>query len=619
MTIPIGLFGADLTTWEIQLDRSANSLFGVSFVAYKGGWVNYEDSARYLASSQPATQPLTVAIGFFPDSVGGTMTAAAQGDYDAYYTYVAQQLLDHGHADAIIRPGWEFNGDWYPWGYNAPGQDQANYAANYIAAFRDLVTAFKAVSPDFTFVWNPNLEDGYHYPDYQLAYPGDDVVDMVGVDVYDFPWSGIADPADRWAHDQAGPLGDIASFATLHNKPVSLPEWAAGEVGDNPYFVNAVADWLVGKNVGYAAYWSGDAASGYNGNLDIYPQQKEAFVTRFFLSSVACFCRGTLILTDRGEVPVEDMAIGDEAITFCGAARPIKWIGRRAYDGRFVAANRAVLPIRIEAGALADGVPARDLFVSPEHALYIDYALVPAQLLVNGATIRQVTSVERLEYLHIELDTHDVILAEGAPAESFVDCDNRLMFQNGAEFAALYPDDLGAPWDFCTARLERGSPELAAIRAALLERAEGLGDALDSDPDLHLVVDGAILRASSLIGRRYRFHIPAGASAVWLASRSVVPAEVECPTQDERRLGVSVERITLSDGDLSIEAWHGHRGLCDGFYDDEATHRWTDGLSRLPEALLRPFAGAFTLELHLAASALVYRVPAAERTDGAAA
>src|SRR5208282_307990 len=92
----------------------------------------------------------------------------------------------------------------------------------------------------------------------------------------------------------------------------------------------------------------------------------------------ACFCRGTLIWSERGEVAVEDLAIGDRLITLLGAARRVKWIGRRAYDGRFVAANRKVLPIWVEAGALARGVPARDLFLSPEHSLYLDGALVPA-------------------------------------------------------------------------------------------------------------------------------------------------------------------------------------------------------------------------------------------------
>jgi hypothetical protein len=191
--------------------------------------------------------------------------------------------------------------------------------------------------------------------------------------------------------------------------------------------------------------------------------------------ALACFCRGTLIWTERGQIAVEDLAIGDRVVTLSGEAKPIRWIGRRGYHGRFVAGNRAVLPIRVEAGALAGGVPARDLFLSPEHSLFIDGVLVPARLLVNGATIRQVESIDPLEYFHIELAAHDVILAEGAPAESYVDCDNRGMFQNSAEFARIYPDHVAASWRFCAPRLEETSAELEVIRAALLDRAGALG------------------------------------------------------------------------------------------------------------------------------------------------
>ncbi len=326
------------------------------------------------------------------------------------------------------------------------------------------------------------------------------------------------------------------------------------------------------------------------------------------ITEAPCFCRGTLILTERGEVPVEELAIGDRVITFSGEAKPIKWIGRRSYQERFIAGNRAVLPIRIEAGALADGVPVRDLWVSPEHALYIDGDLTPTGLLVNGATIRQVESIERLEYFHIELAAHDVILAEGAPAETYVECDNRGMFHNFGEFGALYPDAAPVPWQFCAPRLAADAPKLTAIRAALSKRAEMLGYALDPDPDLHLIVDGEIVRPDRVGACVYRFIIPAGTGALAIASRSAVPAEMDAASQDRRRLGVGVERIVLGGAGLRIEIGPNCPALREGFHHDEGAHRWTDGMARLPDELLRPFAGAVTLEVQLITTELRYRL-----------
>src|SRR6266851_1483413 len=230
---------------------------------------------------------------------------------------------------------------------------------------------------------------------------------------------------------------------------------------------------------GYELWVTDGTAAGTALADDIYPGSFGSNPSSFTVLQAACYRRGTLILTEQGEVPVEDLAIGGRVVTLSGEAKPIKWIGRLAYDGRFIADNRQVLPIRILAGALGDGVPARDLSLSPAHSLYIDGALVPAEYLVNGATIAQAESADRLEYFHIELESHDVVFAEGAPAESFVDCNNRLMFQNGAEFAALYPVGHPPTWKFCVTRLEPGSEQLTAIRAGLLERAEALGHALD--------------------------------------------------------------------------------------------------------------------------------------------
>jgi hypothetical protein len=153
-----------------------------------------------------------------------------------------------------------------------------------------------------------------------------------------------------------------------------------------------------------------------------------------------CFCQATLILAERGEVPVEDLSVGDKVVTISGEVSPINWIGRRKVSARFSDPLRA-WPIRIKANALADNVPSRDLLLSPDHAIFIDGILVHAGALVNGTSIvRELPVPDVFVYYHIELDDHALILADNVPSETFVDNGDRLGFDNWKEYEARYPE-----------------------------------------------------------------------------------------------------------------------------------------------------------------------------------
>lgn len=188
---------------------------------------------------------------------------------------------------------------------------------------------------------------------------------------------------------------------------------------------------------------------------------------------VVCFARGTSIRTAQGDVAVEDLAIGDLAVTASGAHRPIRWIGRRSYSGVFANRNPGMLPICFAAGSLGDNVPSRELRVSPKHAMVLDGMLVPAEHLVNGSSITRTQRVESLEYFHVELDSHDVLVAEGAASESYVEDDNRNFFHNAAAYRVANPDSVVRDAVYCLPRIEEGYA-LEVIRQRLARRADSL-------------------------------------------------------------------------------------------------------------------------------------------------
>src|ERR1700722_2483606 len=137
-----------------------------------------------------------------------------------------------------------------------------------------------------------------------------------------------------------------------------------------------------------------------------------------------CFLKGTKIRTAEGKREIEDLAIGDLQHTMFGGLRPVQWIGRYPFKKRDPSKPwvKDALPVRIARSALAPDVPQTDLSVTGGHALLIDGVLVPAELLINGTTITrdEVREYDELEFLHVKLESHDVIYAEGVPAETLI-------------------------------------------------------------------------------------------------------------------------------------------------------------------------------------------------------
>jgi hypothetical protein len=194
--------------------------------------------------------------------------------------------------------------------------------------------------------------------------------------------------------------------------------------------------------------------------------------TNLVVAGVVCFARGTRIATPEGEVAVESLKEGDLVLTQDGAAKPVKWVGRRLIDCRRHPEANKVWPVRVAAGAFGENLPRRDLYVSPQHAVYAEGVLIPARMLINGSTVTQVR-VDSVDYFHVELERHDIVLAEGLPSESYLDTGDRASFENAGGAMVLHPDFSRWAWDArACADLKVTGPELERVRAQLAERAK---------------------------------------------------------------------------------------------------------------------------------------------------
>ena len=232
----------------------------------------------------------------------------------------------------------------------------------------------------------------------------------------------------------------------------------------------------------------GGGGSSYDGGVPVANQtaagENEGNGRVVIFPNVVCFASGTRIRSALGSRTVEDLVLGDIIVTASGAQRPIRWVGHRTIDCRRHPRPAEVMPVRIAAHAFGPNKPARDLYVSPGHAICIDMlggVLIPAGSLVNGSTIVQV-DVESVTYWHVELDEHEIILAEELPSESYLEMGNRDFFAENVTVAlAASPDTpIRTHADFCRPYYAEGSL-VDAVRARLHTRAAASDCGQDRD------------------------------------------------------------------------------------------------------------------------------------------
>ena len=327
---------------------------------------------------------------------------------------------------------------------------------------------------------------------------------------------------------------------------------------------------------------------------------------------LACYAAGTRIATEAGEVPVETLRPGDVVRTVFGDVVPVLWVGRRHVDCARHPDPGSVWPVRVATGSFGPGLPRRDLFLSPDHAIFTDGVLIPVKHLVNGTTIARMP-VDRVTYHHVELYRHDVLFAEGLPAESYLDTGNRRIFAHGNGAITLRPSKT---WDsHAAAPLATDEARVKPVWNRLAARAAALGSpvpaiALTDDPAVRLQIDGRSLQPVMADGRRYLFVLPRDADAIRLISRAGYPTDSRPWADDWRRLGIYVSRIVWHDRNGLYDMPVDHPSLVEGWWAveraDHHLRRWTDG-----NALLSVPPGARMIEVHVEGG-MAYRAGSVE-------
>ncbi|HET9186630.1 MAG TPA: glycosyl hydrolase [Acidothermaceae bacterium] len=229
-------------------------------------WANLTAPSWLISAHSGQPAQFELALPMLPDGAQYTLATCASGGYDAQWRTTASNLINHQLASTIVRPGWEFNGNWYHW-------SAKNDIAGFIGCFRHIVDTMRSVpGQQFRFDWNPDV--GLNSFPAEQAYPGDAYVDYVGVDVYDYSWSRYPAGSSGLAAAREAAWNDLlngnhglafwSAFAAAHHKPMAVPEWAAASRtdghggGDNASFIDHVFDFIENpaNHVAYMHYFN---------------------------------------------------------------------------------------------------------------------------------------------------------------------------------------------------------------------------------------------------------------------------------------------------------------------------------------------------------------------------
>lgn len=247
-----------------------------------GGWSAMDGAGGSLnwlmGAWSSAPYRLSVGVPMIPMNSAnvpvGTLAIGATGAYNQYYVTLAKSLIAAGEANAFLRLGWEFDGNWVPWSALTP-VDESNYATY----FQQIVTAMRSVAGEaFQFVWNPDAI-AFTTPGYSVAkaYPGSRYVDVIGLDAYDQSWISPLTPSNVWNNAILPALTAAAKYASSKSEPLAICEWGTiiltdgHGLGDDPLYINSMMNWMKNSanHVKYESYFNINTMP-YGGNANAY-------------------------------------------------------------------------------------------------------------------------------------------------------------------------------------------------------------------------------------------------------------------------------------------------------------------------------------------------------------